>query len=434
MSKDKIKIEYVETELLKPYPGNPRDFSEKGKSDLKRSIKKFGWTSPLLVNMAPSREFIVLSGNLRLEVAKELGFREIPIVKVSIGDPEKEREILLRMNVLNGDWNFELLKDFDITTLLEVGFDEKELSAIWDNILGVDDDDFDFDKALQEIDEPKTKVGDIYQLGSHRLVCMDSSDPSTVNCLLGSSKVDMLYFDSPYNINLSYNKGISTSGKYGGSVDDDKSDTEYKEFLKRILINGLSVAKDDCHIFHYCDEKYIWLLQEIYRELGIENKRVCLWIKNNFNMVPQIAFNKVFEPCVYGTKGKPFLAKEVKNLTEILNKEISNGNRTIDDLLDILNIWMVKRLPANDYEHPTSKPPTLHEKPLRRCTKPGDVVLDLYAGGGSTMVACEALKRKCYMAEISPVFCDVIIKRFETLTGQKAEQISCGLERSKDEN
>jgi DNA modification methylase len=118
------------------------------------------------------------------------------------------------------------------------------------------------------------------------------------------------------------------------------------------------------------------------------------------------------------------LSPSAKNLTEILNKEVSVGNRTIDDLLDIINIWLVKRLPANQYEHPTSKPPELYEKSLRRCTKPGDKILELYGGSGSLLVACENMKRKCYMAELSPVFCDVIIKRYETLTGNKAKLIS----------
>jgi len=148
-----------------------------------------------------------------------------------------------------------------------------------------------------------------------------------------------------------------------------------------------------------------------------------LWIKNNMSPTPQTAFNKAYEPCVYATRGKPYLAQTIKNLSEIMNKEVGTGNRIMDDIADLFNIWLVKRLPTSEYEHPTSKPPTLHEKALRRCTKPGDTILDLFGGGGSTLVACEQLKRKCLLIEKDPVFCDVIVNRFELLTGIKAKLI-----------
>ena len=107
-------------------------------------------------------------------------------------------------------------------------------------------------------------------------------------------------------------------------------------------------------------------------------------------------------------------------MTEILNKEIGSGNRAVDDILDGLDIWLARRIHNSLYEHPTEKPPTLHEKPLRRCTKPGDVVLDLFGGSGSTLIACEQLKRRAFLCEVEPIFCDLIIRRFEALTGTKA--------------
>ena len=173
----------------------------------------------------------------------------------------------------------------------------------------------------------------------------------------------------------------------------------------------------------WCDETYIGLIQELYKELGIENKRVCLWIKNNQNPTPQVAFNKAYESCVYGTKGKPYLNKNIHNFNEVLNKEIGTGNRLLDDIEDYLNIWLVKRLPSNLYEHPTEKPVTLHEKPLRRCTKPGDKILDLFGGSGSTLIACQQMKRTAYLVEIEPIFCDLIIRRFEKFTNEKAKKI-----------
>jgi DNA modification methylase len=119
---------------------------------------------------------------------------------------------------------------------------------------------------------------------------------------------------------------------------------------------------------------------------------------------------------VYGTLGKPFLNNKIKNLHEIQNKEVTTGNRLTDDILDMFNIWLVKRLPSSEYQHPTQKNPTLHEKALRRCTKPGDVVLDLTAGSGSILSACEQLKRTAYLNEMEPVFCQVIINRFKQIS------------------
>ena len=426
MKEEKIKIEYVRTNLLKPYPGNPRDFDEKGKSDLKKSIKKFGWTSPLLVNMAPKYEYVVLSGNLRLIVARELKIPEVPVVKTIITDVRKMQEILLRMNVLNGIFNLNILKDWDIDIVMEAGFNEIDISAIWDDSLTTESDDFDVDKAIQQIKVPKTKPGEIYQLGRHVIGCGSSTDSEFVKKLLGNIKVDMIYTDTKFNIGLNYNSGLGGKSSYGGHTDDNMSDADYKEFLKKTISNALSVAKPDCHVFFYSDQLYVWLLQEIYRELGINSKRLCLWVKNGINPTPQIAFNKSYEPVLYGTIGKPFISQKLANLSEVLNREVASGNRQIDDILDMMDIWLVKRLAGQDYTHSTEKPVTLHEKPIRRCTKVNDVVLDLASGSASTLIACEQLKRRCYTADIEPIFVDLAILRFKNLTGQDAILIHKG--------
>ncbi len=206
-------------------------------------------------------------------------------------------------------------------------------------------------------------------------------------------------------------------------MNDHRTDDEYREFLHKGISNALTVSKDNVHVFYWCDESYVWLLQELYRELGITNKRICLWIKNGQNPTPGIAFSKCFEPCVYGVRGKPYLAKSVTSLNEIMNKEVETGNRLIDDILDLLNLWLVKRLAGNESQHAPAKPPALHEKAIRRCTKPGDIILDSYLGSGSTLIAAEQLKRRVYGCELEPIFCDLIITRYEKLTNEKAIKI-----------
>lgn len=414
-------IVYVSASELRPAEYNPRKWDKVAEKQLAESIKRFGLIDPIIVNGASTRKNIVIGGHFRLQIAKSLGIAQVPVVYVNIPNLQKEKELNLRLNRNTGEWDFELLKSFEVELLLDVGFDDSDLSHIWDDNLGVENDDFDVKKELEKIKEPKSKPGDIYQLGSHRLICGDATNPEVIKKLVQDEKVSMLYCDPPYNIALDYNSGIGTNGKYGGKTNDKKSEEEYKNFLKQTLQNGLSVAYPDAHIFYWCDENYIGLIQGIYKELGIINKRVCLWIKNNQNVTPQTAFNKVYEPCVYGIQGNPYLSESVKNLNEVLNKEVGTGNRLTDDILDLFNIWLAKRLPAQEYEHPTEKPPTLHEKALRRCTKAGDIVLDLFGGSGSTLIACEQLKRRAYLCEIEPIFCDLIIKRFEKLTGQEAK-------------
>jgi DNA modification methylase len=408
---------------LVPNALNPRMMSPKQVEDLKKSLERFNLVEIPVIDT----ENRVIAGHQRLAVMKLLGRGEetidvrVPSRKLS----KKEYDAyLLASNRIHGDWDWEKLSEnFDIDLLLASGFDDADLGHIWDENLSVEDDEFDIDKELEKIKVPKTKMGEAYQLGSHLLLCGDSEDGNLVRKLVGAVKVSMLYFDPPYNISLDYDTGVSGKKRYGGTVDDSKPDADYKAFLKKVIENGLDIAYPDTHVFLWCDQRYIGLVQEIYKELSIENKRVCLWVKNAANPTPGVAFNKCYEPCVYGVRGKPYLSEKVTNLNEILNKEIGTGNRAIDDILDMLDIWLVKRITGSEYEHPTQKPPSLHEKALRRCTKPGDIVLDLFGGSGSTMIACEQLKRRCLTVEQEPIFCDIILKRYEKLTGKKAVKV-----------
>lgn len=425
MQKTKLNIEYVDISLLIPASYNPRTWDDKSFEKLSESIKRFGLVDPLIVNSYPDRKNTIIGGHFRYKVAKRLKIKKVPVVYVNISDTAKEKELNLRLNRNTGQWDWELLKSFDTTLLLDFGFDEADLSNIWDENLCVEDDEFNTQKELANIKEVKTKPGDIFSLGNHILGCGDATDANFVDRLIGSNHIDMVYTDPPFNIGLDYCSGIGTNAKYGGHLTNDKKTAgEYKTFLIRALSNAKRKVKFDAHIFCYCDESYIGLLQQIYTELGIEAKRVCIWIKNNHNATPQIAFNKCFEACIYGTVGKPYLSDRLANLTEVLNKEVGSGNRTLDDIYDIFNIWLAKRLPSSFYEHPTEKPPTLHEKALRRCSRIGDAVLDLFGGSGSTLIACEILKRKCITCEIEPIFCDLIIARYKKLTGKEADYVS----------
>jgi DNA modification methylase len=329
----------------------------------------------------------------------------------------------LRLNKNVGSWDLDLLKNFDLDTLLDVGFDDEYLNGIFDDVETLDDN-YDVEKAKKEITEPRAKTGEIWQLGDHKLLVGDSTDLASVQKLMGTEKADIVYEDSPYNIGLSYSKGIGgNDDKYGGSFtskDDSKNEEDFLMFLEESLETTKQIANLDCHYFYWCDSSNIWMLQTLYKKLGIENKRVCMWIKNNQNPTPKIAFNKVYEPCVYGITGKPHLNGGIKNANEILNQEVTSGNQLHDEIQEMFDIWMVKRDNASEYLHPTQKPVTLNEKPFKRCSAPGHIVFSGFGGSGSDLIACEQLKRKWRGVEQDEIFATIIIDRWEKFTNQKA--------------
>ena len=418
LKKNMEKLEWKTTtktvnELI-PQKINPRTISDKQLSDLKRSLEKYNLVEIPAVDL----DGTILAGHQRIKVLKILGRGDelidcrAPNRKLT----EKEsKEYLIASNKLGGDFDYDLLKSFDLDTLEFAGFDKIELGELWDKEKEITDDEFDVEGELKKIKKPITQLGDVIYLGQSKVICGDSTKQETLDKLFGKEKASMVYSDSVYNLNINYNAGIGGEKSYGGDVNDTRTFEEYKKFLKDSMECALSVSKKDTHVFYWCDQIYIGVVQDLYRSLGIDNKRVCLWLKNNQNPVPSVAFNKAYEPVVYGVRGKPYLA-DINNLNEVLNKELSTGNNLLDEINDI---WMAKRLSAKEYEHATSKPPQLHEKAIKRCTKPNDIILDSFLGSGSTLIAGEALGRRVYGCELEPQFCDLIVRRWEKLTGQK---------------
>ncbi len=423
MTKQELNVVQVPINELNTNEYNPRKHTKKQFDDLKQSIKKFWFIDPIICNSWEERKNIVIWWAFRLEVAKEMWLSEVPVVYVNISDISKEKELNLRLNKNTWEWDLELLKNYDIDLLLDTWFDNNDLSEIWDNFLDIENDWFKTTKELEKIKTPKSKIWDIYELWNHRLICWDSTNPEVIKKLMWDKKTSIIYSDPPYNIRLNYGSWISSDNKYWGSFNNDnKSIEEYSNFIDRTIKNISPFIEKDCHIFYWCDENYIWTFQDLYKKNNIDHKRVCLWIKNNQNMTPNLAFNKVYEPCIYWIKWKPYINSDIKNLNEIQNKEVWTGNRCHEDIMDLLNIWLEKKVDVNSYEHPTEKPVTLHEKVLKRCSKVWDIVVDLFWWSGSTLIACEQLKRKAYLVEIDPVFVDLIIKRYEKFSWNKAKK------------
>lgn len=409
---------------------NPREISKKDFAKLRKDIKNdpnFLLQRPPLINyLTEEKRYICYAGNQRTRAAIEEGYTELDVWVEDDVPRDMQDERMLKDNLHRGEWDLTKLIDFDPAFLLDAGFTTDQLNGMFNDILTIVDDEFDEEKAVAEVVDRGviTQTGDIYQLGPHRLMCGDSTNPSNVAQLFGETKAAVVYSDPPYNIKYDYTRGHSPEAKRytNTKLNDSKSYEDYTAFLDSVIKNARAYSLPDAHFFFWCDETYIGMLQQLYRENGIVNRRVCFWVKNNFTPVPQTAFNKIMEPCVYGTTGKPALNKELKNLCEVMNQDVG-GSNIYDDLMSYLQMWLIKKENPNNYVHPTQKPLGLHEKPLKRCCNPGDVVADFFGGSGGTLISCEQLKRTAILMEKDPVFCDVIVKRWENLTGLKAERI-----------
>jgi len=383
---------------LIPSDYNPRYLTEKDRYDLEQSITKFNEVEPVVINIG-SRNNILIGGHQRLIIYADLGKEEIdvrvPNRELTI---EEETELNLRLNKNTGSWDWKKLKEINIDQLLRVGFGDEELSDLWDDI-GSFDDGYDMEKRMKEIRTTTIIIGNVFMAGKHRIIC---ANPSAIGKNTIGSGFEMV------NIRLEMPKGIENKGNI------------YEKWSLAVK-NGIDAGADNSHIFIWADQDYIGIAQEIARNYGVKPDGVCLWIKDTIEPKDKIAFNRTYQPVVYAKKGEPRLNKGMKKISEILNRDIEVGVRSYNDILNYFDLWIV----SADKEQPTAdqRPVTLHEKPLKRCTSPGDKVLEIGAGAGSMLIACEQLQRTCYAIEQDPLMVQLILDRYEQATGKRPEKM-----------
>lgn len=407
---------------LVPADKNPNINTDTEFSKLKTSIKRDGYVEIIVIDIDGK----IAAGNHRHRAMTELGMADAEIdVRVpnrKLTKTEFDR-YLIASNALHGSWDFDVLREFDPELWMQL-LNEEDIAHAFDELAETEDDGWNEEKEIAKIKTPKSKVGELYQLGSHRLIVGDSTNPEVLKKLFDKEHASMIYSDPVYNLSIDYSRGLGGKQNYGGTVNDTRTKSEYRTFLKKSMEAALAVTKDDAHVFYWNDQSQIGLIQELFEELGLKNRRVCLWIKNGMNVTPQVAFSKCYEPCIYATRNKPYLAKGLENLNEVMNKEMGTGNRLTNDILDGLDIWLAKRLAGTEYTHATAKPPQLHERAIRRCTRPGDIILDSFSGSGSTLVAAHQLKRRAFVVELEPLFADLAITRFSRLSHDQVKKLS----------
>jgi DNA modification methylase len=416
-----MKIENIKIEELKPADYNPRKWSKEAIRDLKKSIQEFGLVDPIIVNSAKARHNIVIGGHFRLYIAKELGFKEVPVVYLNIPEIKKEKELNLRLNRNLGAWDEKLLAEFDIDLLKEVGFNKIEL----DRIYNIEEDAFDAEEEYGKIKKPTTKLEDLFQLGDHRLLCGDSTKEKDYERLLRGGVADMVFTDPPYNVDYKSPGGLDyASTKFGGTggkiFNDDKSDEDCLEFYKQVLLNLHKFTKDSATIYWWFANKNNAINRNAFEQSGWHMSQIIIWLKNSMVFSRGQDYHRCYEPCMVGWKQKQ---KHFKNKTKELGCLKDCFNLDYETFSELPDVWYEHRDITSQYVHPTQKPVRLAERGLRRNSNRGEIILEVFAGSGSTLIACEQMERKCYAMELDPKYCDVIIKRFEKYTGKKAVKL-----------
>ncbi len=416
-----MKITHVRLDVLRSAEYNPRTWTEKDLEGIKESLTRFGFVDPFVVNSAPNRKNIVIGGHFRLQAAKELGMDEVPVVYVNIPDEDKERELNIRLNKNTGRWDYDLLAHFDRNVLQDVGFDAIELESIFPT--DAREDDFDSQSEYERIEKTNIQPGDVFQLGSHRLFCGDSTKQETFEQLFQDEKASLIFTDPPYNVNYNYNvryfdgRKKRRGEKWSPLFNDNKPKKEFTVFLCNSFKNAYAFSQDAACLYCWYATKTDNEFKEGLQEAGFHISQVLIWLKEHIVFSNGQDYHRIYEPCLFGWKKgkKHFVNKSHATWSELILLDYPN-------FLDQMDIMYQKRDNAKLYEHPTQKPVRLAERALKKHSLRDHIVLDMFGGSGSTLIACEQLKRRCFMIELDPKFCQVIVNRWERFTGQKAQK------------
>lgn len=407
-----MKIEYRNIDEVRPYGKNAKKHPEKQVRQIADSINQFGFNQPIVVD----QEGVIIVGHGRYLAACLLGMIEVPVLPVNISE-DRIKAYRLADNKLNeSDWDMELviseLNSLEIEMVDLTGFDRKL-------VLNSNDKDDDV-PALPK--NPRTKYGDLYKLGSHYLLCGDSTKQEDYLKLLGEHKADMLFTDPPYNVNY---KGSGTNTSQG--IMNDKMEEEaFAMFLSDAFANVRKSVKDGggMYIFHSPTTQRVF--EEAMRLNGIDVVTQLIWNKPSAGLGMN-AYRAKHEPFFYaGAKGQtPQFYGDRTNTSVIdfhkTDEQLAKWAKQQKqaELEGRTTIWTMKRTPVQDYVHPTQKPVELIMYALHNSSKVDDIILDPFLGSGSTLIACEKTNRHCYGLELDPAFADVIVQRYVDYTNSK---------------
>lgn len=390
-------LEHWSLQRLIPYAKNARTHDDTQVSQIAGSIAEFGFVNPILVG----DDNIIIAGHGRLMAAQQLGLDTVPVIVLHHLTEAQRRALVIADNKIaeNAGWNDELLK-LELEELGDLGFDldvigfsDEEL----DELLGNDEQpgETDEDDIPEVEDEPVSRHGDVWILGDHRLLCGDSTSKQDLEKLMSGELADMAFTDPPYNVDYGNNAKDKMRGKDRRIMNDNLGDDFY-QFLKDALTNLLSVTKGACYIAMSSSE--LDTLQKAFRDAGGKWSTFIVWAKNTFTL-GRSDYQRQYEPILYGWREG--------------NDHFWCGARDQGD------VWFFNKPVKNDL-HPTMKPVELVERALRNSSKSRDIVIDLFGGSGSTLIACEKTGRAARLIELDPKYVDVIVRRWQDYSGEQA--------------
>lgn len=428
-----MQIEKRNVAELKAAAYNPRKDLKPGDAEyekLKRSIQEFGYVEPVIWN---KRTGVVVGGHQRLKVMKDLGFTEVDCVVVDL-DEQKEKALNIALNKISGEWDNDLLasllKDLDGSgyDITFTGFDLAEAQELFGSgsMENVQEDDFDAESALNEITEPKTKTGDLWLLGQHRLLCGDCTQIEDVERVLDGKAADIMVTDPPYNVDYgSAIVGKNKSKTRDGSTiaNDNLSDDEFYQFLSAFYKAAEKVLKKGAPIYIFHSTKETVNFTKAMTDAGFKYSQTLIWLKNHFTLGRQ-DYQWKHEPILYGWKegaGHYFIDdRTISTVLEGVAENLRKMNKAelvelIEKILGLPNTVIEDNKPSKSPDHPTMKPITLCAKLIYNSCHEGDTVFEPFGGSGSTLIASEQLDRKCRAIELEPKYCDVIVRRYREL-------------------
>ena len=438
---DNLRIVYVPIGKLKPSAYNPRKWNESQIDALRESITRFGVVDPIVCNSAPGRENIVVGGHFRLKVAKDLGITKLPVVYVNIPDLEREKELNLRLNKNLGEFDFRLLENFGEEFLKDVGFSSEEL----DDIFPIEEspEQFDLKKELEKLNIKDVRVqkGDLFELDGFRLMCGDSTIETDVLKLMGGERADMCFTDAPYL--LDYLNGKKRHGKategFGLKRDRRYLETESlpENFTELWMANVAKVQNPDFSIIVFENPKNLRTIWNALEKHWKYRNTIVWHLPNRVQgFAAKYKFFNKHDIALLGTGGNVDLNAEAEE--PLLQEEYESSLYAISGKPGWEGYEKGKKICPTDFvecaaadEKSSGQGIVFGTKPveilipyLKVLTKRGDLILDPFGGSGSTLIASLKLKRRCFMMEKSPVYVEVIRKRWENLTGRQAKRIT----------